>query len=670
MNALIIALRAAHFIAVIALFGEFAFLFWVARPALRVSPARLRNEWLALQRRFLQVAGWSLAIAIVSGVGWLAVQAATMSGMPLYALDRQTFGAVLDQTSFGHVWTGRSAICAALVVMLLLQHRARDEPTSLILAPGTWLLAAALLATLAWTGHAAAEQGVDRIVHVSADAAHLLAAGAWLGALPPLVVALARAGRANGGTLDVTAHIVRRFSALGMASVGTLLLTGVVNAWYTVGSVPALLGTVYGHMLLLKLALFGAMLSLAAVNRMRLTPRRSHSSRMSASPAHMLRQLRRNAIAEMLLGLIIVCIVGTLGITVPALHVQPVWPFSYTLDWQESPEWGRFSAAGWGALIAALALTVFGAAMRQRSATVIGVTALVAAVVLCARQLAVPAHPTTYFHSPIRYTTDSIARGMPVYAEHCAACHGLHGDGDGPAAHSLGVKPANLTEHLLHHREGDILWWLQHGIPGTPMPGFSGRISEDRLWDLINFLRAQAAAETMARTLNDSVESSRRIVAPDFTFQVARNKQESLEQQRGRVVLLVLYTLPESLPRLRVLSAAKAAFDQIRVRVIALPLTDAATASPNMGGVDRSVTAESDPRVAAAYGMFQPRRGVEPVGSIAHHMELLIDPQGYLRARWTLADGHGWDHIPALLQQAEILNREKPRQSAPQIHVH
>jgi peroxiredoxin len=230
------------------------------------------------------------------------------------------------------------------------------------------------------------------------------------------------------------------------------------------------------------------------------------------------------------------------------------------------------------------------------------------------------------------------------------------------------VKPANLTEHLLRHREGDIFWWLQHGIPGTPMPAFSERMNADRLWDVVNFLHAQADAEA-AKALDDTVQRSRPIIAPDFTFQIDHNKQESLEEQRGRVVLLVFYRVPESLSRLRALSSVKSAFDRAAVRVIALPIADGATALQNMNGVDRSMIAEPDPSVIAAYSLFRQRPFVESKRSMTQHIEILIDGEGDLRGRWTLSSRGGWDSIGTLLQQVEILKSDKTRSALP-VHVH
>lgn len=39
----------------------------------------------------------------------------------------------------------------------------------------------------------------------------------------------------------------------------------------------------------------------------------------------------------------------------------------------------------------------------------------------------------------------SVSRGQGLYADYCASCHGTSGRGDGPAAGSLGKRPADLT---------------------------------------------------------------------------------------------------------------------------------------------------------------------------------------------------------------------------------
>ena len=52
-----------------------------------------------------------------------------------------------------------------------------------------------MLASLAWAGHGAATPGAAGDLHLAADVLHLLAAGLWLGTLPPLVLLLAEVRR-------------------------------------------------------------------------------------------------------------------------------------------------------------------------------------------------------------------------------------------------------------------------------------------------------------------------------------------------------------------------------------------------------------------------------------------------------------------------------------------
>lgn len=669
MDALTVAVRALHFTAVIVLFGEFAFHFLVLRPVLRVGAERVQSEWLALHRRLIRIAAWGLAAAIVSGIGWLALQAAIMSGLPIgRALDRQILGDVLNATLFGRVWEIRFGLAVALGAMLALSHRAANGRSAAILDASGGFLAGALLATLAWAGHAAAEQGGDRIVHLSADAAHLLAAGAWLGALPALIFVLGLARGGSTDTLDFAARVTRRFSVLGMAAVGTLLLTGIAGAWYTVESLPALFGTGYGRLLLVKLGLFVAMVSLAAVNRVYLSPRLAGSlERSDRGPSlQAVHRLRRNAAVETALGVAAVAIVGALGVSVPAAHVQPVWPFPFTFDWEAAEAEGAFAVGA--ATAAGLACVLFGAIARRRRVLAVGVVGLLAALVFCVRLLAVPAHPTTYFQSPIRYAVDSISRGASLYAQRCASCHGSRGYGDGPAAASLPVKPSDLTEHYFHHSEGDLLWVLQNGIAGTPMPQFRG-LGETRLWDLINFLHAQAESEEMKA--NGLAEPGRPVIAPDFSFQIGRRPQESLAQQRGRdAVLLVFYTLPGSRARLQGLSEARGLLRQAGARIIAIPMTGAPVASRTEPGTDASILADPEPRVAAAYATFRRASPAEGAHPVAEHLEFLVDLQGYLRGSWAPAGAGGWDSIPALMMQIRVLGQKTFRSAESRIHVH
>jgi len=184
------------------------------------------------------------------------------------------------------------------------------------------LLAGAYAATLAGTGHAIGDTGADHYIHLTSDAVHLLAAGAWVGALPGLASLLKRAGdvaRPERFALAVSA--TQRFSTLGIISVSALVVTGLINAWYLVGSVPALWGTEYGRLLLWKLLIFAMMVALAAINRLSLTPRLTTATTIVTSSRNALARLRRNTLLELAGGVAVVGIVAALGVATPAVHM-------------------------------------------------------------------------------------------------------------------------------------------------------------------------------------------------------------------------------------------------------------------------------------------------------------------------------------------------------------
>ena len=300
MEAALTAVRALHFAAGVVLFGQFAY-------AAFVSPGG------RLPARFAATTWTCLALSAATACAWLAIESVNMSGLPaVEALTGSTLGTVLFRTQFGHVWIARAVLMALLCVPLaMLGGRADDHRSGAGIAFGG-LAAMVLLASLACAGHAAADTGATRYAHGAADALHLVAAGAWLGALVPFTALLATAaGDASRETLDRARSATHRFSILGVASVATLAVTGIVNTCYMVPDLGAFLHSRYGLELLAKLALVALVVALAADNRLRLT------ARLDAGAPAAARALLRNACVELVLGFAILAIVGNLGITMP-----------------------------------------------------------------------------------------------------------------------------------------------------------------------------------------------------------------------------------------------------------------------------------------------------------------------------------------------------------------
>jgi len=279
-----ILLRLIHFAAAMAAFGAAAFRFYVPRHDARF------DRWLA---RLIQSAA---ALAFLAALALVPTTAARMAGSTAAGFDPTTLATVLTGTAFGHVWCWHLAFAAALVVAAL------RRPGAIVLA-----LSGLSLASLAWTGHAAMMSGLPGLGHELNQTLHLLAAGAWLGGLTPLYALLRRAAPDDPTIPDAVAH----FSQMGYAAVAVIAVTGVVNSCLLVGSLGALVGTAYGRLLTVKIALYFAMVAIALVNRLSLAPRLAVEG---AAPA----ALARSVIIEQALGLGVLAIVSVLGTWAPA----------------------------------------------------------------------------------------------------------------------------------------------------------------------------------------------------------------------------------------------------------------------------------------------------------------------------------------------------------------
>jgi len=64
-----------------------------------------------------------------------------------------------------------------------------------------------------------------------------------------------------------------------------------------------------------------------------------------------------------------------------------------------------------------------------------------------------------------------------LYAANCVSCHGDHGGGDGPAAGAL--KPSPVNFHVRQPTPDRVLSVIERGIPGSSMPAWKGRLSDD-----------------------------------------------------------------------------------------------------------------------------------------------------------------------------------------------
>ena len=230
--------------------------------------------------------GAALALAAIAYALLLAREATGAAGWP----DAGTVATIASATGFGRALAVTAVAAAGLALLCVAR------------APLRWpraALAAVALAALAFVGHGANGAGLSGAARLAVLAVHLLAAAAWLGALPGLWVALARERRPLA--------LLDRFGWVGGVSLALVLATGVATLVFIALDARGGLGAGYVRTLVVKLAFVFGLLALAAANRFRLTPM------MTRAPERARRWLRTTIVAEQLLGLGALASVALLG---------------------------------------------------------------------------------------------------------------------------------------------------------------------------------------------------------------------------------------------------------------------------------------------------------------------------------------------------------------------
>jgi copper resistance protein D len=332
-----IVVRALHFASTVIVAGSVIFGLLIAGPVRQRAEDRLAESMASFRRQNTRLLWLGLFIALFSGAVRLVLVAADITGETSGdVIGNGMVWTVLIETQFGFVTQLRLVLAVILVALVLWSGRWPHHPVwlrALIL-----MTAALFLGSLAWAGHASGAPGVGGGVHLASDILHVLAAGAWVGGLVPLLLFLEQPSESPDGRWFATCgDVLRRFSTMGVVSVAALAASGVLNTWFLTDRMRALFGTDYGRLVQLKIALFLAMLCVAAVNRLRLLPRISPCEDPASLKrnARTVQQLRRNTALEIALGLAVLYVVGVLGVTPPAGHIHSASVDEHS--WRQAP---------------------------------------------------------------------------------------------------------------------------------------------------------------------------------------------------------------------------------------------------------------------------------------------------------------------------------------------
>src|SRR5271156_3884250 len=252
--------------------GGALFLVALARPFER----ELGRTGAEIRRGTRRIAFWSaVALVLAEGVT-LALQGAVLIGTV-----NVDIGGVLgaEFAIYSLIKIG-----AAIVLAFGLADPQDRAPAALLIAAIVIVLAAAT-----GTTHAAARLENNASLMI-VEGLHQLGAAIWIGGIPCFVMAL---GRCHDGI--AWSRVGKRFSQMSMLGVGAILFSGIVMAYFYVGSLEGFYGTAYGVMVGAKIIMFLMLLGLGGMNYLLV-------ERLRGDPATPVTRLKRFAEVEIGIG--------------------------------------------------------------------------------------------------------------------------------------------------------------------------------------------------------------------------------------------------------------------------------------------------------------------------------------------------------------------------------
>jgi len=300
------ATRWLEFMAMLAVVGAVVFRLVVLPRATRAIGALTTEASVEVAASARRLAQSALVLLVLTALSSLYAEARMVLGP-----DRPVDGAVLRTllgTSWGMGWCVGAAGVVLAAIGFMLASRARAEAGWVIAAFG----AAAIGIAPALTGHASTTQPVP--LSIVLDIAHVLAASAWLGTLLALLFAAFPLVRGRLASMEVqpgplVAALVRAFHPIALTCAAVVIATGLVAAWMRLPTIASLVDSIYGRILLLKLAFVALVVVLGALNWRRMLPR--------LGDEHAARRLTRTASAELTVAALVLAATALLVSTSP-----------------------------------------------------------------------------------------------------------------------------------------------------------------------------------------------------------------------------------------------------------------------------------------------------------------------------------------------------------------
>jgi copper transport protein len=260
-----------------------------------------------------------IMLLISVGLGILG-QAGQSTGSELVFPWSFEMGTLLTETRLGMIWLARLALAIAAVWLNGRKESPLRDWSAL-------LVNLALLFTVTLTSHAPTE--ARPTLPVLADWIHLVGMTFWLGGLVYFFTAVRHLRQLDGRLRTrLTSFLAGRFSFLALIFVGLIGLTGVYSATLRVGSVPGLLDSLYGHVMLVKQAFVAGLLVIAATNLLVISPRLKRDRLQGSVTEGLVERFGKLLILELTLAGLLLASVSLLTYLPPAGVASPVSDFT------------------------------------------------------------------------------------------------------------------------------------------------------------------------------------------------------------------------------------------------------------------------------------------------------------------------------------------------------
>jgi mono/diheme cytochrome c family protein len=106
-----------------------------------------------------------------------------------------------------------------------------------------------------------------------------------------------------------------------------------------------------------------------------------------------------------------------------------------------------------------------------------------------------PDVPEQYSGNRNPFVEDPIALsdGENLFEANCSSCHGITGEGDGPASGGINPPPGNLALRQERMSDAYLYWRISEGGLMEPfnslMPGWKGMLNDQNIWKIITYIR-------------------------------------------------------------------------------------------------------------------------------------------------------------------------------------